>query len=289
MAWFSSTSPSSTPRSTASHVAGRRRCRAAMGCQRLHDRLCRLHSHRGRAGRPHRRQAGFHGGLCHLHRGLGRLCAGARRHHPDRGKRRPGIGRGDPGSELAGVAQPCLSGRKAARPRGRHWAAGASLALTAGPLVGGALIALVGWRSIFLVNLPIGLAGLWLSWRYAGETTRSPQREIDLPGQLAAIAALGCLAGAIIEGGALGWSHPLVIAGFAASAVLAMLFVCAGAARAATDAAAVAVHPSDVRADIAGRPSRQCRLLRTDLRLQPVFPARQRMVAVRRPGLPSCR
>ena len=71
------------------------------------------------------------------------------------------------------------------------WAAGASLALTAGPLVGGALIALVSWRSIFLVNLPIGLAGLWLSWRYARETTRSPQREIDLPGQLAAIAALG--------------------------------------------------------------------------------------------------
>src|SRR6201996_3686853 len=40
------------------------------------------------------------------------------------------------------------------------WAAGASLALTAGPLVGGGLIALIGWRSIFLVNLPIGLAGL---------------------------------------------------------------------------------------------------------------------------------
>jgi DHA2 family methylenomycin A resistance protein-like MFS transporter len=114
------------------------------------------------------------------------------------------------------------------KQRGRAvgiWAAGASLALISGPLVGGVLIALVGWRSIFLVNLPIGLAGLWLSWRYATETTRSPQREIDLPGQLAAIAALGCLAGAIIEGGTLGWSHSLVIAGFAASMVLAMLFV----------------------------------------------------------------
>jgi DHA2 family methylenomycin A resistance protein-like MFS transporter len=49
------------------------------------------------------------------------------------------------------------------KKRGRAvgiWAVGASLALTAGPLTGGALIALVGWRSIFLVNLPIGLAGL---------------------------------------------------------------------------------------------------------------------------------
>src|SRR3984885_14022103 len=83
------------------------------------------------------------------------------------------------------------------KARGRAvgiWAAGASLALTAGPLVGGGLIALVGWRSIFLVNLPIGLLGLWLTWRYATETTRSPQRAVDFPGQVAAIAALGCLA-----------------------------------------------------------------------------------------------
>ncbi|MGY8711496.1 MFS transporter [Bradyrhizobium sp. 18BD] len=114
------------------------------------------------------------------------------------------------------------------RARGRAvavWAAGASLALTAGPFVGGALITLVGWRAIFLVNLPIGLAGLWLSWRYASETTRAPSREIDLPGQFAAIGALGALAGAIIEGGALGWEHPAVLAAFAGAFVLAVLFV----------------------------------------------------------------
>ena len=105
------------------------------------------------------------------------------------------------------------------------WAAGASLALIVGPLIGGGLIALVGWRWIFLVNLPIGLAALWLSWRYVTDTKPSPQREVDLPGQIAAIVALGCLAGAIIEGGARGWSNPLVIAGFVVSAVLAALFV----------------------------------------------------------------
>ena len=114
------------------------------------------------------------------------------------------------------------------RGRGRAvgiWAAGASLALTAGPLAGGALIALIGWRSIFLVNLPIGIAGLWLSWRYATETTRNQQREVDSPGQILAIAALGCLAGTIIEGGALGFGNPFVIAGFVGSALLALLFV----------------------------------------------------------------
>src|SRR6202790_805207 len=98
------------------------------------------------------------------------------------------------------------------KQRGRAvgiWAAGASVALISGPLLGGGLIALVGWRSIFLVNLPIGVAGLWLSWRYASETTRSPQREIDLPGQLAAIASRCCLARGILERRTLGWSDSL--------------------------------------------------------------------------------
>src|SRR6201993_325858 len=87
------------------------------------------------------------------------------------------------------------------KARGRavgFWAAGASVALTAGPFVGGALIALVGWRAIFLVNLPIGLVGLWLTLRHARETTRHPQHELDLPGQCAASLALGSLAGALI-------------------------------------------------------------------------------------------
>lgn len=114
-----------------------------------------------------------------------------------------------------------------ATERGRAvgvWAAGASLALTAGPLVGGGLITVLGWRSIFLVNLPIGLAGLWLTWRYATDTARSDHR-LDLPGQAAAIAMLGVLAAALIEAGRVGWADPRVVAGFVASVALALLFV----------------------------------------------------------------
>jgi MFS transporter, DHA2 family, methylenomycin A resistance protein len=115
-----------------------------------------------------------------------------------------------------------------ATQRGRAvavWAAGASLALTAGPLVGGGLIALVGWRAIFLVNLPIGIVGLWLTWRYASETTRSTKREIDAPGQIAAILALGLLAAALIAAGGQGWSNVWVIGGFVSAAAFAVLFV----------------------------------------------------------------
>jgi DHA2 family methylenomycin A resistance protein-like MFS transporter len=114
------------------------------------------------------------------------------------------------------------------KDRGRAigmWAAGASLALTAGPLAGGALITLVGRRSIFLVNLPIGLGGFWLTWRFASETPVSPRRELDLAGQAAAIAALGALAGALIQGGRLGWTNVFVLAGFCAATLCAALFV----------------------------------------------------------------
>ena len=113
------------------------------------------------------------------------------------------------------------------KERGRavgFWAAGASLALTAGPLIGGALIELTGWRSIFLVNLPIGLGGLWLAWRYATDTTPT-HHELDLPGQAAAVGALGVLAAAIIEGGRIGWTNPWILSAFGGFVTLAILFV----------------------------------------------------------------
>jgi MFS transporter, DHA2 family, methylenomycin A resistance protein len=114
------------------------------------------------------------------------------------------------------------------KERGRAvgiWAAGASLALSAGPLAGGVLIALVGWRSIFLVNLPIGLAGLWLTSRFVRETQKSPRHELDPLGQATAIGSLGFLAASLIEAGKTGWGDPFVVAGFVAFVALAALFV----------------------------------------------------------------
>jgi DHA2 family methylenomycin A resistance protein-like MFS transporter len=94
-------------------------------------------------------------------------------------------------------------------------AAGASTALAGGPVIGGVLIALVGWRGIFFINLPIGLTGMLLTARYASETPTSPGRGLDLAGQLSAVVALAALAAATIEGGVAGWSSAPVLAGFA--------------------------------------------------------------------------
>jgi MFS transporter, DHA2 family, methylenomycin A resistance protein len=68
------------------------------------------------------------------------------------------------------------------------------------------------------------LAGLWLTWRYVTDTPRA-SRELDLPGQAAAIGSLGILAAALIEGGRVGWSNPLVIAAFGAVVILTALFL----------------------------------------------------------------
>jgi DHA2 family methylenomycin A resistance protein-like MFS transporter len=102
----------------------------------------------------------------------------------------------------------------AARTRAvAFWASGASFTLTLGPLAGGVLIKLFGWRSIFLVNLPLGLLGLWLALRYAKETPGNSSRRIDLPGQIAAALSLGSLAGVLIRGGQVGWMHAQVLFG----------------------------------------------------------------------------
>jgi MFS transporter, DHA2 family, methylenomycin A resistance protein len=104
------------------------------------------------------------------------------------------------------------------------WAAGASVALAGGPLVGGALIAAIDWRAIFFINAPIGLVAIAATLRWAPETSRTGS-EVDLPGQLSAIGALAALAGATIEGGAHGFGDPAVLAGYAVALLLAAAFV----------------------------------------------------------------
>jgi MFS family permease len=95
------------------------------------------------------------------------------------------------------------------------WAAGASIALAVGPIIGGILISSLGWRSIFYINLPLGGLGIWLTKRYAKETPGSPGKSVDIKGQITAIFSLVLLAASLIQGGKKGWTDHLVIAIFA--------------------------------------------------------------------------
>src|SRR5262249_9233661 len=79
------------------------------------------------------------------------------------------------------------------------WAACNGLAFVIGPSVGGVLIAHVGWRSVFLVVVPLGLASLALALRAIPESSNSHGRRFDAAGQVLGALALGSLAVAAIE------------------------------------------------------------------------------------------
>jgi DHA2 family methylenomycin A resistance protein-like MFS transporter len=104
------------------------------------------------------------------------------------------------------------------------WAAVVSLSAASGPLVGGVVVTWLGWRAIFLLNVPIGLAGIWLARRHLVATSGRPQA-LNLAAHACAAAGLGALAYALIEGPALGWRSPAVLATAAACVVAGLRFV----------------------------------------------------------------
>ncbi|WP_055700739.1 MULTISPECIES: MFS transporter [Streptomyces] len=102
------------------------------------------------------------------------------------------------------------------------WGGVVGISMAAGPLVGGVLVDSVGWRSIFWVNLPVGLAALLLTLRYVPESRAPKPRRPDPVGQLLVIVLLGALTYAIIEAPKAGWTSPLILA-FAGAALLGLI------------------------------------------------------------------
>ena len=88
------------------------------------------------------------------------------------------------------------------------WAASGSMALAAGPIAGGLLIQYLGWRSIFLLNIPVGLVSLLIASRFAPATKKQDQ-PLNLPGQLLIILALGLTTFALTESGRKGWDNAM--------------------------------------------------------------------------------
>src|SRR5215208_5366686 len=101
----------------------------------------------------------------------------------------------------------------------------AALASALGPVLGGLMVDLGGWRLVFLVNLPIGLAALIYGRRMPSPPVGTLVSRPDLIGSLLAVAAVGTLALGAVQGPVWGWGDPRTIAAFAASAVLTPLLV----------------------------------------------------------------
>ncbi len=105
------------------------------------------------------------------------------------------------------------------------WTAIASTALAIGPTLGGILVQRSGWRIIFLVNAPVGLAVLVLTWRYLAESRDDRPRTFDIPGQLLFVAAVGAFAYAVIEGPRAGWASAEILGLFVVAAAALAAFV----------------------------------------------------------------
>lgn len=113
-----------------------------------------------------------------------------------------------------------------ARERARAigvWGGVVGISMAAGPIVGGLLVDSVGWRSIFWLNLPVGLAALLLTMVFVPESRAPKARRPDPVGQLLVIALLGSLTYAIIEAPSSPVARTAAFGAVALAALLALL------------------------------------------------------------------
>jgi EmrB/QacA subfamily drug resistance transporter len=107
------------------------------------------------------------------------------------------------------------------------WGSAIGVTIAAGPVLGGILVNALGWRSVFWVNVPIGIAAIMLTQWFIPESKAHRVRAYDLPGQALIIVLFASIITATIEGPRDGWGSPTIIGLYvlAALAVLAVIIV----------------------------------------------------------------
>ncbi|POX47469.1 MFS transporter [Streptomyces sp. Ru71] len=110
--------------------------------------------------------------------------------------------------QVLATIQAATSGARRARAMGLYGAT-AGLAMVAGQILGGVLVAAdlwgTGWRSVFLVNVPVVVVGLLLAARTVPETRSQSPEPVDGPGTVLLAVALVTLLAPLTEGRAAGW------------------------------------------------------------------------------------
>lgn len=105
------------------------------------------------------------------------------------------------------------------------WGACGGIALAAGPVLGGVMIEKLGWRSVFLINIPLGLLAIFLALRCAPPSPRTDSK-VDAYGQVSIAICLALLTYALTEASSLGFSAiPLSSMGLAALALVVFVLV----------------------------------------------------------------
>ncbi|WP_405802188.1 DHA2 family efflux MFS transporter permease subunit [Streptomyces sp. NBC_01506] len=135
-------------------------------------------------------------------------------------------------ASLALLAAACPAPRERVRMIGL-WAGISGIGLAAGPVAGGVLADAFGWPAIFLVNVPIGVVLLLVGARVLGESRNPGAPAIDIPGTILSVLGVGALTYGLIEGGARGWTSPVILGSFTGALVILAAFVAVERRRAA--------------------------------------------------------
>lgn len=93
------------------------------------------------------------------------------------------------------------------------WSAVSALSLIIGPILGGFLVEVLDWPTIFLINIPLGVVTLVLGGLGISESADPDKAAFDPIGQLLSIIMLGAITFALIEAGQFGWAGPITIGG----------------------------------------------------------------------------
>jgi EmrB/QacA subfamily drug resistance transporter len=105
------------------------------------------------------------------------------------------------------------------------YAAMFGLSIALGPVLGGALVGAVGWRAVFLVNVPVGALGIVATHRLVPESRAERPRRVDPVGQVLVIAGLASLTYGTIEGPDHGWGSVDIVVALAVATVAIAAFV----------------------------------------------------------------
>lgn len=105
------------------------------------------------------------------------------------------------------------------------WAGVVGLGFAAGPVLGGVLTHYCGWRSIFWINVPIGMLAWGMIARFVEEARVANPRVIDWKGQISVLLALFGLNYGLIGAGQSGWTAPVNWAAFGLAVVFAVTFL----------------------------------------------------------------
>ena len=107
------------------------------------------------------------------------------------------------------------------------WSAIFGLGIATGPILGGVLVSGIGWRSVFWVNVPVGIISWLLARAYVPESKNVVARRVDPFGQVLVILVLFTTTFGVIDGASLGWDSFRILAGFALGAASLLALVIA--------------------------------------------------------------